>query len=161
MRVLFDTDGVSVFDAPLGDTLLKTLRERGVAQISLVIISHADTDHLGGILSLLLTCDVRELYVNPDASKDTELWHDFRTVLKVRADEGHPIDVKVGLTTSKNGQLGQGDTKVEVLAPSPALALGGVGGKDLIRACLDEQFLVGCPASVWQRRAVDFAAGRP
>jgi beta-lactamase superfamily II metal-dependent hydrolase len=129
--VLFDTDGVSVFDAPLGDILLKTLMQRRVAEISLVIVSHADADHIGGILSLLLNNDVREIYINPDASKDTELWYDFRTVLKVRADEGHPIEVKVGLTTSNTGQLSRGETKVEVLAPSPALALGGVGGQDL------------------------------
>jgi beta-lactamase superfamily II metal-dependent hydrolase len=129
--VLVDTGGVSVFDAPTGDTLLKSLKQRGVKEISLVIVSHADADHLGGILSLLLTYDVREIYINPDASKDTELWHDFRTVLKARADEGHSIEVKVGLTTSHTGQLGRGETNVEVLAPSPPLALGGAGGRDL------------------------------
>jgi beta-lactamase superfamily II metal-dependent hydrolase len=139
--VLFDCGSVSVFDAPLGDILLKTLLQHRVDQISLVIVSHADADHLGGILSLMLTHDVREIYINPDASKDTELWHDFRTVLKVRADEGHPIDVKVGLTTSHTGLLSRGETKVEVLAPSPALALGGVGGRDLQRRLLTSNSL--------------------
>ena len=129
--VLFDTGGVSVFDAPTGDILLKTLEQRGIKEISLVIVSHADADHLGGILSLLLTCDVREIYINPDTSKHTELWQDFRTVLKVRADEGHPIEVKVGLTTSDTGQLRRGGINIEVLAPTPPLALGGVGGRDL------------------------------
>ena len=129
--VLFDTGSVSVFDAPTGDILLKTLEQRGVREISLVIVSHADADHLGGIVSLLLTYDVREIHINPDASKDTELWHDFRTVLKVRADEGHPIEVKVVLTSSHTGQLSRGETHVEVLAPTPPLALGGVGGRDL------------------------------
>ena len=78
--ILFDSGGVSVFDAPLGDILLKALMQQGVDEISLAIVSHADADHLGGILSLLLTCDVREISINPDASKHTELWRDFRTV---------------------------------------------------------------------------------
>jgi beta-lactamase superfamily II metal-dependent hydrolase len=129
--VLFDAGGVSVFDAPSGDVLLTTLRQRRVEQISLVVVSHADADHLGGILSLLLNFKVGAIYINPDASKETKLWYRFRTAVQVQADEGHLSEVHVGLTTSNTGHLSRGEVRVEVLAPTPPLALGGVGGRDL------------------------------
>src|SRR3954468_12337479 len=68
--VLRDSDGAMVIDCPQTSTLLETLEASGILDLSYVIVSHADDDHVAGIITLLL-CEhvrVREVYLNPDAS---------------------------------------------------------------------------------------------
>ena len=50
--VLQDARGTVIFDAGSGPTLLEFLHESGIAEIDAVIISHADADHLSGLVSL-------------------------------------------------------------------------------------------------------------
>lgn len=69
--VIQDGNAVAVVDSPIGSLLLDTLTDMGVSTVSAAIISHADRDHLSGILSLLTNDNfqVERIYVNPDAQK--------------------------------------------------------------------------------------------
>ena len=60
-----------IFDAGSGSTLLEFLDESAITEIDTVIISHADADHLSGLLSLLsaATVQVRHVHLNSDATK--------------------------------------------------------------------------------------------
>ena len=130
--VLNDTAGVIIIDCAPGTTLKETLDQLGITEISSVLISHADEDHVAGLIGLLQDpqITVQHIYINPDAVKLSDLWYDvrvtFREARKTKTTEIHPQ-----LTIDLTGSLDTGEVHVEVLAPSQELALSAVGGKDL------------------------------
>jgi hypothetical protein len=79
---------------------------------------------------------VHNIYLNPDSVKDTEVWTDLRTAFR-DARKRNKVNIHVGLTIEQTGQLDTGRVKIEILAPSPELAMSGVGGKDLRRRLLN------------------------
>jgi beta-lactamase superfamily II metal-dependent hydrolase len=129
--ILKDLDGTIIFDCAPGDTLFATLEQLGVKIIEAILISHADIDHLGGVIGLLTNDEiqVKNVYINPDPRK-TELWTDFRYAAKDAELRG--TRVVPTLTTDTSGQINAGEVVVEVLSPPPEFALGGVGGFDLL-----------------------------
>src|SRR5690242_18181534 len=82
--VVIDREKTTVVDTGLGGTLLDFLNENGISSIDYVLISHADTDHIGGLIGLLASEDVivREVYLNPDPTRTTKIWGDLKSVLK-------------------------------------------------------------------------------
>ncbi len=67
--------------------------------------------------------------LNPDATKKSQIWEDLRYAVKDAGQRG--TTVSPSLTTTKTGKLNTSQVEIEVLAPAPALILGGAGGKDL------------------------------
>ena len=130
--VLRDTRGVTVIDCAPGTTLKDTLEKLGVTEVSTLLISHADEDHLGGLIGLLQDpqITVHNVYINPDAVKRTEIWYDVRVTLaearKTKSTQVHPQ-----LTIDLTGSLDRGEVHIEVMAPNQELALSAVGGEDL------------------------------
>ena len=57
--ILIDSEGVVVIDTGLGSSLLEYLEESGVTTIDAVLISHADEDHIGGLVQLLSSSKFR------------------------------------------------------------------------------------------------------
>ncbi|BBC26949.1 MBL fold metallo-hydrolase [Pseudanabaena sp. ABRG5-3] len=51
--LLRNTEGTIVIDCPSGTTLIETIEELKIQEISHLLISHADEDHIGGISTLL------------------------------------------------------------------------------------------------------------
>src|SRR4051794_5901246 len=82
--VLIDTEGVSVIDCAPGATLLETLVQLGISQVRNLLISHADSDHLGGAAGLLLSNDVtvQNVYINPDSRRASRTWAGFLIALE-------------------------------------------------------------------------------
>ena len=77
--ILHDKDETIIIDCGShGAGLLEFLHERGITTIKRVYLSHADQDHIGGLLTLLASKEVtvKEVYLNPDGSKQTRLWND-------------------------------------------------------------------------------------
>jgi beta-lactamase superfamily II metal-dependent hydrolase len=130
--VLNDTAGVIIIDCAPGTTLKETLEQLGITEISRLLISHADEDHVAGLIGVLQDpqISVKHVYINPDAMKTSDIWYDVRVALaearKTKQTEVHPH-----LTMELTGSLDAGQVHVEVLAPSQELALSAVGGKDL------------------------------
>lgn len=130
--VLHDCNGTMVFDAGPGSTLNEYLVENQVREIAALLISHSDADHLGGAINLLLSQEFRviEVYLNPDATNAGSTYEMFRRALQdARKNRGTRIVPQ--LTTALSGSFKAGSTVVEVLAPTPETALGGLGGRDL------------------------------
>lgn len=129
--VVHAAEGVVVIDVPLGRTLVDFLLSRQIGQIDLIIISHADADHVAGLAPLLLDDRfvVRRILVNADATKDTKVWNDFRSAAALAARRQN-VDVSRDLG-SNYSPMTVGQTRVEILSPSIALALAGPGGKEL------------------------------
>lgn len=158
--VLLDTAGVTVIDCAPGVTLKETLDQINVTDISTVLISHADEDHLGGLIALLQDPEitVRNVYINPDAVKRTEIWHDVRIALaearKTKETQVHPQ-----LNTNLTGSLDSGDVRVEVLAPNPEFALSGVGGEDLERRRITSNSMSGVIRLSYKEKSLALITG--
>ncbi len=130
--ILRDTDTVTVIDCPPSATVVDVLERQGINTIDNLLISHSDVDHAGGLPNLLKKVFVRNVYVNPDADKKGakgNLWKGIRIALGLAEKRGtvvHP-----SLTTSLSKKITSGQVAIEILSPSPIIALGGVGGDDL------------------------------
>ena len=56
--VLTDSKGIVVIDTGPGSALLEYLSEKNIKTIDVVLISHADQDHIGGLIQLLFSKSV-------------------------------------------------------------------------------------------------------
>jgi competence protein ComEC len=123
-------DSTVLIDCAPGITVIEVLRRMGVTRIHAVFLSHADADHIGGLVNILAQPDllVERVYANPDAGKDTTAWMELRIAV-ADARQRHGLEVTAALTS----QIAQdfGAFLIEVLAPAPEVALAGPGGLDL------------------------------
>ena len=121
----------AVVDAPIGSLLLNTLEDKGVTKVDAAFISHADKDHMAGILGLLTseTIKLERLYINPDSQKRTKIWKDFLAAVSV-AERSGGCAIHNSLTTTLPGKLTIGEIGIKVVAPSASFALAGSGSVD-------------------------------
>jgi len=113
---------VAVVDAGRGSTLLDYVREENVSEIEVVLLSHADQDHIAGLLGLLVEgILVKEVYVNPDALRNTAVWEDLAAELGRAWNAGRTV-VKSTLS-SGDSPIRIGLLELQVVAPSPVLVL--------------------------------------
>ncbi|UCH94694.1 MAG: MBL fold metallo-hydrolase [Candidatus Aminicenantes bacterium] len=129
--VLIDTNGVTVIDAGPGADLLDFLVERNISRIGILLLSHADKDHISGTIGLLFASEIRidRVYLNSDSIKKSVLWDDLVYALYDQSKGGN-LYFEPSLTPHLNGKLNQGQVEVEVLAPNQYIAAKGPGGKD-------------------------------
>lgn len=125
--VLVDRDGVVVFDTGRRTELIEFLISKRINQIDLILLSHADADHIGGAMALINSQEflVGAVYINSDI-KDTKIFDDL--IWSISNNKN--IKLEPSITPNLNGQLNQGDVDVEVLAPNTYLATKAAGGKD-------------------------------
>jgi beta-lactamase superfamily II metal-dependent hydrolase len=129
--VLQDSNGVVVIDAGPGNALEIYLHEQGIRRVDVVLISHADQDHLGGLISLLASraVEIGRVRLNTDSSKGSKIWDDLIYELS-QLDREKQIDFQPYLTREESGVYDQGSIEIRVLAPSKYLAGKGPGSRD-------------------------------
>jgi beta-lactamase superfamily II metal-dependent hydrolase len=129
--VLLDSNGATVFDCAPGPTLIELLYSLRVSEIASVVISHADADHIGGLIHLLNNTNIKvqQVFLNSDAAKGSQTWQALKASLE-DARTRTRLNVRVGLTTERDGSIDTENVRVEILAPSPGLALCNVGDND-------------------------------
>jgi competence protein ComEC len=129
--VLVDTKGIVVIDAGPGSGLLEFLDEQRIDRVNVVLLSHADKDHISGLLALLAAKTIRvdRIYVNTDSLKTSRLWDDLLYELELAKKAGK-VKFEVSLVEDRSGRYDQGAVRVEILAPSTYLAGKGPGSKD-------------------------------
>lgn len=128
--ILNDHGKVTVIDAGKGPFSTFYLESIGVKELDLVVISHADEDHLAGIIGILSSEQfiVKEVALNADAAKDTKIWRDVRGTLESLHNKGR---IKTTVGVFRGGSSWQGEkTSLDVLAPSLSNVLSGAGGRD-------------------------------
>jgi len=119
--VLHSQGAVCVVDAGPGTTLLEYLVEEGIADVDLVLLSHADQDHIGGLVGLLTSgkVNVKQVFINSDSEKNTKVW---KTLV---AELGkHWANGTLAFYTSLTAQQPSfkiGNATIDVLGPSPTL----------------------------------------
>jgi len=129
--VLVDDGGVVVIDAGPNNTLLEFLLQENISHVQLVLISHADADHIRGLLALIASefVSIGGIYLNSDAQKSSDLWEDLLYTLNLIH---HPTGgtFRASLHVGMDNELRCGRVKIEVLAPSFYLAGLGPGATD-------------------------------
>jgi len=129
--VLRDSRGTIVIDTGPGSGLLEYLAEQKITRLELVLLSHADKDHIGGLAQLLAakTVSIGRICLNTDSAKGSELWDDLLYELN-QADNRGELQFEVSLARDVSGRFDQGDVRVEILGPSKYLAGRGPGSTD-------------------------------
>ena len=127
--VLRDEGGVVVFDAGKGAHVERYLDSIGVTKVEAMFLSHADVDHIGGAVTLLLNpkVKVRAVFLNPDPTKDTEVFMQLCVAL-CEAEKRSGTHAEPSLTT--NTVVSRKGANIEVLYPPATTALAGVGGRN-------------------------------
>jgi beta-lactamase superfamily II metal-dependent hydrolase len=131
--VLVDEEGIIVIDAGPGSTLLEFLTDKNIHHVDVALISHADRDHIEGLLGLLASdlISFGKIRMNSDALKNSDLWDDLLYELQSQHRKGE-IDFDTSLNEAHTGQFNQGRVHIEVLAPSLYMAGKGHGGTDRV-----------------------------
>lgn len=129
--ILIDRNGVVVIDAGPGTTLLEFLKQEAIERIDVLLISHADKDHIAGLISVIESEEfaLGKVRLNSDAFKTSKLWDDVLFLLN-KAHNAEEIDFDVALTTHNSNEFNQGDISIEILAPSLYIAGKGPGSED-------------------------------
>lgn len=128
--VLVDDKGVVVIDAGPGTALLEFLTQQGITKIDVLLISHADRDHIKGVISLLESqMSMGVVQLNTDSERETDTWDNLTYELN-HANKIGKVQFNVGLTTNDTGKFDKGKIHVEILAPTPYLAAKGPGSTD-------------------------------
>jgi len=126
--VLHDEGGTVVFDTgSKGAHIERYLCRTSFQQIQAMLLSHADEDHIGGAVTLLLdpNFQIDEVLVNSDP-KDTSVFLQLRYALEeANRRSGTKIDRRLATST----KLVRKGTTIEVLHPPDSLALSGAGAK--------------------------------
>lgn len=74
---------VDAGDADHGSTVVDFLKNQGVERIDYLVATHPHADHIGGMVDVLSSFDVGELWL-PDASTDTETFNSFLDAVEKR-----------------------------------------------------------------------------
>lgn len=129
--MLVDTGGVVVIDAGPGTALLEFLEQEGITKVDVVLISHADSDHIAGLVALISSdkYEVDVIRINSDALKDSRLWDDLLFSLN-KAFFAGAVQFNVSLTVADSGSFDRGDVHIEILAPNLYIAGRGPGSTD-------------------------------
>jgi beta-lactamase superfamily II metal-dependent hydrolase len=127
--VIVSDGSCAVVDAGHGVTLLDFLDGHRITTVHALILSHADRDHIIGAQALLTSgINVESVFVNSDATKNTDAWGDLLFALEERfVTSGRRLALVQPTVATDRVYLVDGE--LEFLAPSISAALRGVGGK--------------------------------
>lgn len=128
--ILVDSKQITIFDVGLKQRLLQYLLDNNINNIDSIIISHADADHAGGLIDILVdeNIHVSRIYVNTDPEQKSATWRAIRSALKIVAESSA---VNVGnIHTGTSQDFNAGLINVEIVAPDTDTVLAGIGGQD-------------------------------
>jgi competence protein ComEC len=88
----------------MGDTVVKYLKEQGVNSIDLVVSTHPDADHLGGLIDVLEKMPVKAI-LDSGKTHTTIVYSDYLRLIKEKG---------IGVSIAKEGQVLNLDKRVKV-----------------------------------------------
>jgi competence protein ComEC len=130
--VIDGPDGTVIVDAgPGGGDLLRYLEDQAIKLVDCVVISHADEDHLRGLLAILESdsVEIKEVRVNANAIKATDVWNDVVFSL-ANSDQAEELDYRVSCVQGDDLPTVAVGVRLEVLGPVKELAGHGPGWTD-------------------------------
>lgn len=129
--ILAEAGRIVVFDAGPKSGLLEFLRQHQIDTIDLLMISHADSDHIEGLIAILGTNAIalKTVRLNTDSLKGSDLWDDLLFELDSLQKQGKS-DFSPALTEKDSGKFNSFEVSLEIIGPIGYLAGKGPGGKD-------------------------------
>ncbi len=129
--VIADSEVVVIIDTGTGDSLRQYLNQEGIRSIDLLVLSHADQDHVGGLAQLLASREFRidRVRVNTDSLQGSVIWGDLLYELN-KAHNAGEIEFHVSLVRGEIEIPSLRGVQVQVLGPSRYLAGRGPGSTD-------------------------------
>ncbi|MEN3267960.1 MBL fold metallo-hydrolase [Pseudonocardia sp.] len=128
--VLQGSDGAVLIDAGPGPYVLEYLQQHGITALDAILISHADADHLKGLIALLgEEIDVGEVRLNSDALKGSKTWDSVLWELEEREAAGK-LELRIDLHRGQTLPTVDATVSLEVLAPRSYLVGRGPGATD-------------------------------
>ena len=126
--IIAGEDSVVVVDTGKQSSLSEFFLEQGITHVQSIYLSHADADHIGGLVGILATqkVSINYVYVNSDASKKSKVWDDLVYELDCAHNNIGRLEFKTELVSGHREKL-PGDVLVEVLGPSRYLVTKGAG----------------------------------
>jgi len=125
--IIHDEERAIIIDAGPRDGILKYLTENGISKIDAAILSHADADHIGGLLNVIDSekFEVGTVWLNTDSIKSTVIKDDLAWAI-------HRSSTKLNTSLSPDSfdLIKIGSVQIDVLAPSAYLTSKGPGQKD-------------------------------
>ena len=114
--VLHDEGGTVVFDAGTGAHVVRHLQTSSVNRLQTLLLSHADSDHIGGAITLLLDAEIKieEVLVNSDASKPSAV---FMQLCVALADANHRAGTRIDRRVVTSTRIERDGAQIEVLHP--------------------------------------------
>jgi len=129
--VITDGEHATLIDTGPGAPVLEYLLQEHIEVIDVVVLSHADEDHIRGLIALLGADQftIHRIMLNSDAAKASESWRNLAyeidelhrsgsITLEVQLREGDIIDTRIP------------EVDLHVLAPRDRLIISGPGSKD-------------------------------
>jgi beta-lactamase superfamily II metal-dependent hydrolase len=148
-----------VIDAAGGSHVLEFLQEIGIESVDLVILSHSDKDHIDGLVALLGSgLEIKEVALNADAEKGSQIWDDIAKLLEDFRIAGRTV-ARVGVTVGNLHLPGFEDVEASVCAPSTYLAMKGAGGKDRDGRAITSNSISVCIKIFYKKSPVVLFAG--
>lgn len=123
-------EGTALIDTGPRAAVLEFLRERSITRIDLVVISHADQDHVGGLSAMLSNhIEIGRVIWNTDGLKRTDLWKNLAYQLDALSSAGTTVADEEAAANMAVKDLGE-RVEIEVHAPRLRLRRLGVGNRD-------------------------------
>lgn len=145
-----------------GAHLLEYLHSEGIDHVEQVILSHADEDHIGGLLALISArvVSIEKVLLNVDSAKSSAAWQNLAYELD-NLEEAGSVQLQIGLKKGSTVSTCLRGVTIEVLAPRARLVQLGAGSRDrenrriatntisaVIRVCIAEEPLILLPGDL-------------
>src|ERR1700722_17755352 len=114
--ILAEAGRIVVFDAGPKSGLLEFLLQHQIDKIDLLMISHADSDHIEGLISILGTnaIAVKMVRLNTDSLKGSDLWADLIFKIHYLHKQGKN-DFSPALTENDSGKFNSFEVSLEII----------------------------------------------
>jgi beta-lactamase superfamily II metal-dependent hydrolase len=158
--VIKDTLNTVIIDCGArGSGLLEFLKKENIFEINSVFLSHADQDHIGGLIGLLSSGEfiIHSVYVNSDSSKGSIMWDDLTYELSQLSEKGE-IKFQVGITRDL-GILEYDSIHLKVVGPTGYLASKGAGSNDRLGRTINSNSISASFQVIWKDKIIAYLSG--
>jgi len=120
----------------------RALRRHDVSRLDVVVATHGDKDHVGGLAEVVASFDIGSLWVSAHSTPSGLL----QTVLDVAASRGVPVvEVETGMTAAL------GAIRIEVLSPTRRFASDNDGSVTIVASASRSVLVPGDIEAIGQR----------